>query len=140
MAIVTGADFRATREKFGLTVQWVADALRVRERTVHRWESGTVLIPEGVTDELAVWRAAYRDTADQFAAAIEEDRDETQPHAAVLLVPRLDRHSLDRYPAAFHRAAALEAAQACHQDTTVHLDYGDNERVRPAEEPGPAKA
>lgn len=124
--IVTAADFRAARERYGLTVQWLADTLRVRQRTVHRWEAGHTPIPDGVADELAAWHAAWLDTVDRFAESIAIDCAETESNAAVLIVPRLDRHSLDDYPAAFHRAAALEAAQACGHDTTVHLDYSDD--------------
>jgi len=116
MTTVTAADFRAARERYGLTVQWLADTLRVRQRTVHRWEAGHTPIPDGVADELAAWHAAYLD-------AVTEYNDHAEAGGPVL-VPRLDADSVDNFPAAFHRAAALEAVMTCGRSPLhAHLDY-----------------
>lgn len=114
---LSAADFRALREKYGFTVVWLSDAFRVRERTIHRWEAGDVVIPGPVGQQVeTVW-------AEDFAKTVAKYTEEIHLYGSPVLVPRRDENTLDEYPAAFHRAAALEAAQQSAHRTPVHLDY-----------------
>lgn len=45
---MTDAEFRCTRDRLGLTMEWIAWKLDVAERTVRRWEAGVTPIPPGV--------------------------------------------------------------------------------------------
>ena len=90
---MNGATFRATRERLGLTTRWVSEELDVRERTVHRWESGASPIPEGVVDALDSWEELHDWHVEQAGDPV--------------VVPFKGEH--DGYPASWWRAIAAEA-------------------------------
>lgn len=51
-APMSAAEFRCLMEGIGLTIEWAAYALDVRERTVQRWRDGAVDVPPRVADRL----------------------------------------------------------------------------------------
>lgn len=52
-------EFRTIRQGLGVTGEWLADRLGVADRTVRRWESGSVSVPDGVWSELEVLEAEF---------------------------------------------------------------------------------
>lgn len=49
---MTAAEFRVTRERLGVSGDWLAWKLGVTERTVRRWENGSTIIPVGVVEDI----------------------------------------------------------------------------------------
>lgn len=49
---MTGAEFQSRRLRLGLSISELADALQCNERTVRRWEFGSLPIPIYVTNRL----------------------------------------------------------------------------------------
>ncbi|GEL19323.1 helix-turn-helix domain-containing protein [Pseudonocardia asaccharolytica] len=107
--VMTGAELRVVREHLGLTTRWLAEHLRVQERTVHRWEADVSPIPDGV-------RCAVEDLETRTAAvvttAIEACLDAPDPK---ILTYRTDgdyqaHHPEQPWPASWHRAVVARVA------------------------------
>lgn len=119
---MTGAEFRLAREHLGLTTRWLADHMGVAERTVHRWEAGTSLVPEGVRIEMDLLAIA---TDREVERAVSRCRAQEQPTLATY---RTDRDYLraepgQGRPASWHRAvAARVAAKVPHLTVTYWED------------------
>lgn len=98
LPVMTPAEFKATRERLGLTVRWLAERWGVQETTIQRWERNRAL-PSDLAEDMGGLAGRFDVQVDALRAA----------GAAVLRVPRRDGESPDQMPAAWHRAAALTA-------------------------------
>lgn len=49
---MTPAEFRATREMLGLSVDWIAEWAGVHERSVRKWDQGVNNVPENIAAAL----------------------------------------------------------------------------------------
>lgn len=97
---MTPAEFKARRERMGLSTQWLATRWGVSLLSVQRWERNRA-IPDGLAADFESIEDAFRDAVDTGEW---ESRD-------VLSVPRVDSESTDGFPSAYHRAVALGIAE-----------------------------
>lgn len=97
---MTPAEFKARRERMGLSTQWLATRWGVSLLSVQRWERNRA-IPDALAADFESIEDAFRDAVDTGAWAGKR----------VLTVPRVDAESLDGYPPAYHRAVALGIAE-----------------------------
>lgn len=116
---MTDAELRVVREWLGLTTRWLAEHLGFAERTVHRWESGTSVIPDGV--RLAVEQLEAT-TAVVVGAAVQACNDARDP---TILTYRTDQeyrahHPEQSWPASWHRAVV---ARVAHQVPGLVIGY-----------------
>lgn len=107
---MTAAELRVVREFLGLTTRWLAEHLEVAERTVHRWEDGTSVVPDGVRVEVERLEEA---TAQVVSAAIAACNDMRDP---AILTYRTDadyrrHHPEQPWEARWHRAVVARVAQ-----------------------------
>lgn len=104
------AEFRVVREFLGLTTRWVADQLRVAERTVHRWESGVSPIPDGVRMQIEQWEQI---TAQVVTEGIENLLDLPDPALGTYRSDEDYRAAEpgEPWPASWHRAVVARIAQ-----------------------------
>lgn len=86
---LSGAEFRATRELLGLTLEAIASILDVRTDTIQRWERGREPIPYRVRDELAQ-ASAGTDTA--VATLVDAMLDVPEP-AIIVYTTDADLHA-----------------------------------------------
>lgn len=130
---LTGAAFRVTREYLGLTAVWVAERMRVQERTVLRWESEESPISERVRlklDVIAADTAAEVSRVSAAAHIAEIAVLGTPDEAAPLLVTyRTDddyrRHQpQSTWPASWHRAVVARAAEQLTGATITYWRSG----------------
>ena len=101
MPAFTPAEVKSVRESLGLTTRWLAHRWRTAENSVKRWETSRFL-PDDLADDLRAL-VALRD------AQVEAGCEARLP---CIEVPRLDADSIDDFPAAWHRAIALEVADS----------------------------
>lgn len=98
-ASMTGAEFRMSREGFGLSAEWLAERLGVALKTVQRWENGHRPIPSGVAWEMEKIDTAMREgVASRLAELLISAQD------PVLMIPRTG--TLFGFPASWYRALA----------------------------------
>lgn len=131
--LVTAAEFRSIRDRVGVSMGWLAAYLGVQERTVHRWEAGTSMIPSGVKVEILSlnrrFRTRYVSGKDasvsdaRFAAMVKVVAKTMQGH--VLYTYRNDEdliaiHPDAMFPSQAHRAAC---AQLLYDDPKVRIFY-----------------
>ena len=94
---MTAAEFRMSRERWGLSAEWLADRLGVALKTVQRWENGHRPIPEGVAREMDMTTTAMElgaaDSVAEFLLTAEDP---------VLMIPRTG--TLFGFPASWYRA------------------------------------
>ena len=57
---ITAAEFRCIRDRVGVSMGWLAAYFDVQERTIHRWEAGTSMIPSGVKVEILGLNKRFR--------------------------------------------------------------------------------
>jgi len=94
---MTAAEFRMSREAFGLSAEWLASRLGVALKTVQRWENGHRPIPAGVANEMALTATAIRmGAAHVWAEFLLTAQD------PVLTIPRTG--TLFGFPASWYRA------------------------------------
>lgn len=123
---MTPADFKTIRESLGLSAQWLADAARVDQRTVRRWEDGAIPLRADVVNlltklnnqfEVDVDAAMNRVLADLGVTHddnLDDRLDGLSPEDwPVLQVPRVDTDVTDTrgLPATYHRAVAARLRQ-----------------------------
>lgn len=116
---MTDAELKVVREHLGLTTRWLAEHLRVAERTVHRWEMGVSPIPDGV--RVAV-EALEQETALLVGAAADACCDAADP---AMLTYRIDadyhtHHPEQLWPASWHRALV---ARVAHEVPGLEIVY-----------------
>ncbi|WP_072814261.1 Aca2/YdiL-like domain-containing protein [Rhodococcus zopfii] len=113
---MTDAELRVTRERLGLSADWLSDHLGVQIRTWRRWEGGTAPIPTGVRDAItAITAAALQLTAALAASARETGQIVTYRNDAAYRAAEPD----STYPSGWHRAAAAAAAESAGTDVSV---------------------
>lgn len=128
-ARMTAAEFKAAREHLGLSPDWLARHLNVQDRSLRRWEKGTVPVPDGVRDALADIETETASTVDDYVNALRRRqepvivtyRTDDELHEAM---PGID------YPPSWHRAVAARVKQRVPR---LRVIYGD------AQEPNPGK-
>jgi len=98
--LLTPAEAKSIRERMGLSTRWLAQRWERDERLVQRWERMRVL-PAPLATDLTNLRA-------HFAAQVQALADD--PAVDPIMVPRVDPDSADGFPAAWHRAVGLAAA------------------------------
>lgn len=102
MSEMTCAEFKATRERLGLTSHNLANILDVNQSTITTWEAGISPIPDHRARQLSL-------LAQRFDDQVETRRDEP---GDVLFVPRNDSERKDTStPARWQRQVALAAAR-----------------------------
>ena len=104
MTEMTAAEFRAIRTGLGVTSQWIADHVGVRERAVKRWESGEHAIKPAIVEAILLLEAQ---AADQVAEHIAAMGGHPRP---VLMIE--DDGSVDTWPAGWQRQVAFRVRQA----------------------------
>ena len=109
---MTPAEFRATCESIGLNVEATAAVLGVTDRSVRRWNNGTVPVNDGAAAALAdvVERT---DQIVQFEAARAREAGVVETYASD--TDFRDAHlalALAGFDARWHRAAAFRIAHA----------------------------
>ncbi len=60
VAPMTSAEFRAWRERFGLTQSELAKRFNVSRNTVQNWENGSTSLPSTINEACAVWEDRFR--------------------------------------------------------------------------------
>lgn len=110
MQQLTPAEFKANRERMGLSTRWLATRWNTQEQSVQRWERHRQPPPEFVEDLL--------DLVDLFDAQVVTYL--TSAHHQYV-VPRVS--VVDGYPAPWWRAAALEASR--HTGAAITYDPQD---------------
>lgn len=103
---LTPAEFKANRERLGLSTRWLADRWHVQEQVIQRWERRRAA-PNLVDDLL--------DLVDLFDTQVISYMNS---QSREYVVPRVSH--IDGYPAQWWRAAALEAAR--HTGATMTYD------------------
>ena len=94
---LTAAEFRMSREAFGLSAEWLAERLGVALKTVQRWENGHRPVPAGVVWEMEKISIAMREgVASLWAEHLLTAQD------PVLMIPRTG--TLFGFPASWYRA------------------------------------
>lgn len=94
---MTAAEFRMSREAFGLSAEWLAERLGVALKTIQRWENGHRPVPEGVAREMDEMTTAMHMGAAHLCAEFLITADDP-----VLVIPRTG--SLFGFPASWYRA------------------------------------
>lgn len=117
--LMTAAELRVVREWLGLTTRWLAEHLGVAERTVHRWEHGHSVIPDGVCAEMQRLEAVSAELVTAAVATCEDMRD------PAILTYRSDddyraHHPEQPWPASWHRALA---ARVAHEVPGLTIGY-----------------
>lgn len=113
---MTDAELRVTRERLGLSADWLCEHLGVQIRTWRRWEGGTAPIPAGVRNDLTTITEATRQLAATLAATARETgqivtyRNDDAYRAA-------EPDSV--YPSGWHRAAAAAAAESVGTEASI---------------------
>lgn len=108
---MTPAELRVVREFLGLTGEALAHLLGVQDRTVRRWEAGTVPIPDGVRIQVEQLEAVAGETVSQHIDTLMDLPDPT------VLTFRSDAEYHQHhpgeadYPASWHRAIVARIAQ-----------------------------
>lgn len=87
----------------GLSTRWLAQRWDHPEQSVQRWERNRQL-PAALVDDLKALREQFDGQVRALVAAA----------ATEITVPRTDPDSTDGWPATWHRAVALQAAQTTH--------------------------
>lgn len=109
---MTAAEFRAIREGVGVTLDWMADHLRVNNRTPRAWEQGRAPVPDSAATAARAMYAATLAAADELAAAVRESDEPLLTFRTDADMPRLLRFEGTRWPAAWHRGVCLRASHA----------------------------
>jgi DNA-binding XRE family transcriptional regulator len=109
---MTGAEFRNTRESFGLSAEWLADRMGVALKTIQRWENGHRPIPQGVANEMGIIATAVREGAARKCA-----EQLLKTPGAVMMIPRTGTHL--GFPASWYRALV----ESVHE--VLVNEYGD---------------
>lgn len=115
---MNGIELRVIRETMGLSVSWIADALRVDRKTVTRWEAERQPVPDGVQCEVLGMRRDFDREVESAVGLVEregngivwvhEAGESTEPVARA----RTEAFAGGRvYPALWHRLVAGEAAR-----------------------------
>lgn len=104
MTEMTAAEFRAIRTGLGVTAEWIADHVRVRERAVKRWESGEHSIKPAIVEAILRLEA-------EAAAQVAEHVAAMEGHPAPVLMIE-DDGSGDTWPAGWQRQIAFRVRQA----------------------------
>lgn len=122
MDAMTAAEMKVVREWLGLTTAWLANYLDVAERTVHRWESGVSVIPDGVRVSI---ERLETDTADHVARAVAAYEDMRDPTEVPMVTYRTDfdyraEHPGVAWPASWHRAVC---ARVAHEIPGITITY-----------------
>ncbi|WP_396902648.1 hypothetical protein [Mycolicibacterium sp.] len=121
---VTPAELRCLREFLGLPPVWLADRLKVRERTLHRWEAAVAPIPDGVATEVENLANDAADIVEQLVQQYEASG------GGELVTYRTDEdyRAVGElglvYPASWHRAIAARVAEQVPDVTLVY--FGEN--------------
>ena len=112
---MTSAECKCLREGMGLTTKWLADRWHVAEYSVKRWETNRTLPADLETDLLGL-RSRFDHEVEKAAST---------PADGSILVPRTDAQTSGAYPAAWHRAIALQAARR----SGCRILYTDDEQL-----------
>lgn len=104
---MTGAEFKVAREWLGLTTRWLADHFGVQERTVQRYDSGALPVPDWARERMEALAIDAASVVDEIVAAA---------GAAPLVTYRTDaEYRAHRpnvtYPASWHRAIVARARE-----------------------------
>jgi transcriptional regulator with XRE-family HTH domain len=102
---LTDAEFRITRERLGLSHEWLAGHFGVNERTIRKWEAGVTAIPGGRVLELLMLEEVADDLVDEAVETLEA----AAPEDRTLIAYRSDAdyhaaHPGFGYPVGWHRA------------------------------------
>ena len=108
---LTGAQFKAQRERMGLSTAWLARRWGVTLLTVQRWENTT--ISEATARRFLQLVDRYNTQVQTLAGA----------GAPTISVPRTDDQVTDGYPSAWHRSIAFTAAATTGAEL-VYLQEG----------------
>ncbi|MGH8882941.1 MAG: helix-turn-helix domain-containing protein [Stackebrandtia sp.] len=108
---MSGAEFRCLREYCGLTAEWMTQHLQVNKRTVIRWEAGRNPVPSGAAGALRAVAAAADELVAELVAGARNVSGEAVLRTYFTDDALSDAHPDLGYPAAWHRAAVIRAAQ-----------------------------
>lgn len=118
---ITAAEFRCIRDRVGVSMGWLAAYFNVQERTIHRWEAGTSMIPSGVKMEILSLNKRFqkRYSSSKDSAAVSDARFEAMVNLVrktmknnTLLTYRTDEDLLAMNPEAMFSAQVHRAACA----------------------------
>lgn len=114
-AAMTAAEFRSSRERMGLSSEWVAHLLQVTARTIRRWEHLDQPIPDSQAEQLAHLERRFDRFVDQVVEAVREAQADAFDHEQWVTTYETDEDYLAENPdgewsAGWHRAAMAHAA------------------------------
>lgn len=106
----TGADFKVLREQLGLPSAWIAQTLRVDQKTVSRWETGNFIAAEAIELLTDMQEEADLALSEMMKTPVHNGSVELKTYRRDEDFTNVGRHG--RYPAAWHRALTGRAQAA----------------------------
>ena len=98
--MASSAEFKSLRESLQLTTKWLSRRWGITENSIQRWERNR-LPPDDVVDDL---QSIAQQAEETIIEGVHRDY-------GTIEVPRLDRDSLDGFPASYHRMIARRIAE-----------------------------
>ncbi len=124
---MNGATLKTLREALCLPVSWFAAVCGVQERTVRYWESGTVAVPQDVSDQIEQLEMLAVVLTDQIVSSVRQQvAEHGDPGEPIRLVRYADAEDMARFqpelatlPPTFHAAIIARIRWALEPDGLV---------------------
>ena len=124
---MNGATLKTLREALCLPVSWLAAVCGVQERTVRYWESGTVPVPQDVSDQIEQLEMLAVVLTDQVVSSIRQQvAQHGDPGEPIRLVRYAEAEDMARFqpelatlPPTFHAAILARIRWALEPDGLV---------------------
>lgn len=100
--MMTGAEFRTLRDALGLNVDTCCRLFAVADRTVRRWDTGRLPVPEGVARQLLQLDASFDEGAAQSVSMLDHLLEETPVPPGIEPQLTLVRYRTDADLARYH--------------------------------------